>query len=65
MNALPQAARALIDLTGKTAIVTGAGRGQGALEAELLARCGAHVLICDVLDAEGAGLADSLAAQGL
>ncbi|MFC3167771.1 MULTISPECIES: SDR family NAD(P)-dependent oxidoreductase [Paracoccus] len=52
--------RAMSDLSGKTAIVTGGGRGQGAVEAELLAAAGAHVLICDVLDAEGAALAERL-----
>lgn len=52
--------RAMNDLSGRTAIVTGGGRGQGAAHAELLAAAGAHVLICDVLDAEGAALADRL-----
>lgn len=64
MNALPEAARALVDLSGKTAVVTGAGRGQGAAEARLLAECGASVLICDVLAEKGDALAASLLAEG-
>jgi len=35
----------LIDLRGKTALVTGASRGIGAATAQLLARCGAHVIV--------------------
>ena len=35
---------ALFDLTGKTALVSGASRGIGAAIAELLAHCGAHVI---------------------
>jgi len=52
--------RAMSDLSGKTAIVTGGGRGQGAVHAELLAAAGAHVMICDVLEAEGEALAARL-----
>ncbi len=44
---------ALTDLHGKTAIVTGGARGQGAVEAELLATAGASVLLCDVLEEDG------------
>lgn len=36
----------LFDLRGKTALVTGASRGIGAATANLLARCGAHVVVC-------------------
>lgn len=64
MSTLPKAALALGDLSGKTAIVTGAGRGQGAAEARLLAECGASVLICDVLVDESAALAAALVAEG-
>ncbi|MGH8040518.1 MAG: glucose 1-dehydrogenase [Rudaea sp.] len=35
----------LFDLRGKTALVTGASRGIGAASAQLLARCGAHVIV--------------------
>ncbi|PTQ75329.1 SDR family NAD(P)-dependent oxidoreductase [Celeribacter persicus] len=55
---------AMSDLSGKTALVTGAARGQGAVEAELLATAGASVLICDVLVDEGEALATRLAAEG-
>jgi 3alpha(or 20beta)-hydroxysteroid dehydrogenase len=47
-------------LTGRTIVVTGAARGQGAAEAAALVREGARVIATDVLDAEGAALADLL-----
>lgn len=47
-------------LDGKVAIVTGAARGQGEAEARLFAAEGAAVLLGDVLDDEGAAVADSL-----
>ncbi len=55
---------AMTDLSGKTAIVTGGARGQGADEVRLLAECGARVLICDVLEDEGITLAKELTATG-
>ncbi|MBB5721509.1 3alpha(or 20beta)-hydroxysteroid dehydrogenase [Loktanella ponticola] len=55
---------ALTDLAGKTAIVTGGARGQGAVEVELLATAGASVLICDVLEDEGKALAERLQSDG-
>ena len=48
-------------LDGKTAIITGGARGQGAAEAELFAAAGAQVVITDVLD-EGAETAERLGA---
>ena len=51
-------------LDGRTALVTGGGRGQGAAEAELFAASGAAVLICDVLDAEGEAGAQHLRGKG-
>lgn len=60
-----KATRALTDLSRKTAIVTGAARGQGAIEAEMLATAGASVLLCDVLEEDGIALAARLTGQGL
>ncbi len=40
-------------LVGKVAIVTGGARRQRAVEAELLCKEGAKVIICDILDQEG------------
>ena len=62
-----------MDFTGKTAIVTGAGRGLGLSYARELARLGAHVLISDIgADRQGAAAdacvaldaAQALAARG-
>ena len=47
-------------LTGKNAIITGAARGMGAAEARLFVAEGANVLLCDILDDEGASLSDEL-----
>jgi 3alpha(or 20beta)-hydroxysteroid dehydrogenase len=51
-------------LTGKTVVVTGAARGQGAAEAEILVREGARVIGADLLDDEGKALAERLTALG-
>ena len=40
-------------LDGKTALISGGARGQGAAEARLFAEEGANVVLTDVLDAEG------------
>jgi 3alpha(or 20beta)-hydroxysteroid dehydrogenase len=47
---------------GKVILVTGGARGQGAVEARLLAAQGGQVVIGDVLDAEGAALAKEIGA---
>jgi 3alpha(or 20beta)-hydroxysteroid dehydrogenase len=47
-------------LDGKVALVTGAARGQGAAEARLFAAEGARVLLGDVLDDEGAAVAEEI-----
>lgn len=52
-----------MDLRGKTAIITGAGRGIGAAIATSLVADGAHVVITDVLDDDGKRLANQLGAN--
>lgn len=52
------------ELEDRTVVVTGAARGQGAAEARLLTRLGAHVVVTDVLDDEGEALVTELAALG-
>ena len=52
-------------LTGKTVLITGGARGQGATHAERLAREGATVFACDVLHEEGGALAERLRGDGL
>ena len=40
-------------LEGKVALISGGARGQGAVEAKMMAREGAKVVLGDVLDDEG------------
>jgi 3alpha(or 20beta)-hydroxysteroid dehydrogenase len=47
-------------LDDRIVLITGAARGQGAAEAELMAELGARVFACDVLDTDGTELADRL-----
>ena len=47
-------------LEGKTALISGGARGQGAAEAALFAEEGANVVLTDVLDAEGERTADTI-----
>ena len=51
-------------LQGKVALITGAARGQGAVEARMFAQEGAKVVLADVLDQEGAGVAAEIAEAG-
>jgi 3alpha(or 20beta)-hydroxysteroid dehydrogenase len=51
-------------LAGRTIVVTGAARGQGAAEAEILVGEGARVIGADILDDEGKALAERLTAAG-
>lgn len=50
-------------LAGKTAIITGAARGMGAVTARLFVEHGAHVVIGDILEEEGQALANELGEQ--
>jgi 3alpha(or 20beta)-hydroxysteroid dehydrogenase len=49
---------------GRTIVITGAARGQGAAEAEIGVREGARVIGADILDDEGKALAERLTAAG-
>jgi len=51
-------------LAGRRYVVTGAARGQGAAEAEILVREGARVIGADILDDEGKALAGRLTGLG-
>jgi 3alpha(or 20beta)-hydroxysteroid dehydrogenase len=51
-------------LEGKTALITGGARGQGAAEARLFAREGARVLVADVLEEPGEAVAEELGERG-
>jgi len=50
----------LVDLAGKVALITGAGRGQGAAEAELFAQLGAKVAVADINAEDAASVAKAL-----
>lgn len=52
-------------LDGHTIVVTGAARGLGAALARAIAAAGAHVVLSDVLEAEGRETAAALKADGL
>jgi 3alpha(or 20beta)-hydroxysteroid dehydrogenase len=56
--------RKLFALDGKVALVTGGGRGIGAEACRALSSAGAAVLITDVLEKEGQGVAEELRGKG-
>ncbi|HYB70635.1 MAG TPA: SDR family NAD(P)-dependent oxidoreductase, partial [Candidatus Bathyarchaeia archaeon] len=51
-------------LAGKVALISGAARGMGAVEAAMFAREGARVVLGDVLDAEGKAVEAAITAKG-
>lgn len=53
-----------MQLTGKTAVVTGAASGIGRATAQKLAQAGAHVLLGDIAEEAGRAAADEIRAQG-
>jgi len=53
-----------VDLVGRTALVTGAGRGIGRATAILLARCGAVVVVNDLIHAAAEKVADEIVESG-
>ena len=52
------------DFKNKTVLITGASRGQGAMEARMFAQAGASVVIADIVEDEGAALAQSIRDSG-
>lgn len=52
------------DLAGKTVLVSGGARGQGASHSRLLARHGVNVVVTDILDELGESVAEQLRADG-
>lgn len=56
--------RALFDLTGRTALVVGAGSGIGQAAAQGLAAFGAHVVCADLCDEAGESTAAQIGAAG-
>ena len=50
-------------LTGKSVLISGAARGQGACEAELFVHEGARVVLGDVMDDEVQAVADDIGAS--
>ena len=51
-------------LDGKIALITGAAKGQGEVEAKLFAKEGAHVILTDILDTEGSKVESEITELG-
>ena len=51
-------------LDGKIALITGAAKGQGEIEAKLFAREGAQVILSDILDADGSKVESEITELG-
>lgn len=51
-------------LDGKTAVVTGAASGIGRAVAEVLAQAGAHVVLGDIAEDNGAAVASAIRGRG-
>jgi glucose 1-dehydrogenase len=60
---MPQAGPG-VQLDGKVAVITGAGRGMGAATAELFAAAGAHVMVSDVDVESGQRVTEAIRAAG-
>ena len=52
------------DLTGRTVIITGGGKGIGKVYSEEFAKAGAHVVAADIDGAAAKSVAEALVAQG-
>jgi len=52
------------NFSGKSVLITGASRGQGAAEAKMFAAAGARVVVSDVLDSEGNELVATIQSSG-
>lgn len=53
-----------LDFTGKTVLITGGSRGQGAADGKLFAKAGARVVLGDIVDDEGAEVVRDIRAAG-